>query len=215
MQEYKTLHKASEDEIIIEKSRFIGYAAPVASEEEALANIRAIKTKHKEATHNVYAYVIGLNNEVQRYNDDGEPSGTAGIPILEVLKKEEIRNAVVVVTRYFGGIKLGAGGLVRAYIKGCKIGMAAAEIVSRKYFKLMHLKIEYGLLGKIQHEISHRDYLIKEMQYDDAVHFYLYVKMDFVAQFRQEATEWSNGSCDIQELEGLYLSELNGKIIIP
>ncbi len=215
MQEYKTLHKASEDELIIEKSRFIGYASPVASEEEALDHIRNIKAKHKEATHNVYAYVIGLNNEVQRYNDDGEPSGTAGIPILEVLKKEEIRNAVVVVTRYFGGIKLGAGGLVRAYIKGCKIGLEAAQIVNNKYFKLLHLKIEYGLLGKIQHEISHRDYLIKEMQYDDAVHFYLYVELPSVEKFRHEAMEWSNGGCSISQLEGLYLSDLNGKIILP
>jgi uncharacterized YigZ family protein len=121
--EYKTLLKAGNDEIIIERSRFIGYAAPVSSEEEAMEFIDKIKNQHKDATHNVTAYVVGLHNEVQRYNDDGEPAGTAGVPILEVLKKEDLRNTVVVVTRYFGGIKLGAGGLIRAYTRGAKIAV--------------------------------------------------------------------------------------------
>ena len=132
MIEYKTLAKAGSDEIIIEKSRFIGYCAPVSSEEEALEFIEKIKKKHYDATHNVFAYVVGLDNNIQRYNDDGEPSGTAGVPILEVIKKEDLRNVVIVVTRYFGGIKLGTGGLIRAYTKGAKIALDAGIIIKKK-----------------------------------------------------------------------------------
>ena len=131
MIEYKTLAKAGSDEIIIEKSRFIGYCAPVSSEEEALEFIEKIKKKHYDATHNVFAYVVGLDNNIQRYNDDGEPSGTAGVPILEVIKKEDLRNVVIVVTRYFGGIKLGTGGLIRAYTKGAKIALDAGIIIKK------------------------------------------------------------------------------------
>ena len=215
MQEYKTLFKAGDAEIIIEKSSFIGYAAPVSSEEEAIEFIKTIKTKHKDATHNVHAYVIGFNNEIQRYSDDGEPSGTAGIPMLEVLKKESIRNSVVVVTRYYGGIKLGAGGLVRAYTKGCKIGIEAANIIIKRRYQLIHLKIGYGFLGRLQNEISHRDYQLKEMQYDDAVHFYLYVGLEAVEAFKKDVVEWTNGNCFVEEKEKLYLTDFNGKIIIP
>jgi len=127
-QNYRTIHEYGVHEIIINKSRFIGYAKPVESEEDAIKFIEEIKFKHKDATHNVLAYVIGQNNNIQRYSDDGEPSGTAGIPILEVLKKENLRNVVVVVTRYYGGVKLGTGGLVRAYIKGAKIALEASKI---------------------------------------------------------------------------------------
>src|SRR5699024_4890875 len=119
------------DEIIINKSRFIGYASPVESEKSAQEFIDTIKQKHKDATHNVFAYIIGQNKNIQRYSDDGEPSGTAGIPILEMMKKEDLTDTVIVVTRYFGGIKLGAGGLVRAYIKGAKCGLESANIVEK------------------------------------------------------------------------------------
>ena len=212
---YKTIYKTAVDEMIIEKSRFIGSASPVNSEAEALEFIKAIKLRYGDANHNVYAYVIGLNNEVQRYNDDGEPSGTGGIPMLEVLKKEGIRNAVVVVTRYFGGIKLGAGGLVRAYTKGCKIALGAATIISKIYFQRIHLRIDYSLLGKVQNEISHSDYHIKEIQYDDAVHFFIYVKIEDFENFKKSVVEWTNGNCYVEEMEELYLSELNGKILLP
>lgn len=104
---YRTTFSYGEDEVIINKSRFIGYSMPINDEEEALDFIETIQQKHRDATHNVYAYVVGENSNIQRFSDDGEPSGTAGIPVLEVIKKEDLRNIVIVVTRYFGGIKLG------------------------------------------------------------------------------------------------------------
>ena len=131
MSTYKTLHEFGMDEIIIEKSTFIGYAKPIKTEEEAIEFINEIKKKHKDATHNVWAYTVGKTMNIQRYSDDGEPQGTAGIPTLEVIKKEDLRDVVVVVTRYFGGVKLGAGGLVRAYTKGAKIGIDAAKVIEK------------------------------------------------------------------------------------
>ena len=125
------------------------------------------------------AYVIGENNEIQRYNDDKEPSGTAGLPVLEVIRKEDLKNVVVVVTRYFGGTKLGTGGLVRAYTRGAKIALKAAKIVTKKLHKLVIVTVDYTMLGKVQNEILQNGYLIKETKYKDMVHFYVYVYMDF------------------------------------
>lgn len=128
-EKYKSLRKVDEKEIIIEKSSFIGTAKAVADEEEALEFIREVKKRHYEATHNVYAYILGDDNNIQRFSDDGEPSGTAGVPVLEVLKKNDLRNVCAVVTRYFGGIKLGKGGLVRAYSKGASAALEASEVI--------------------------------------------------------------------------------------
>src|SRR5690606_30234976 len=121
--------------------RFIGYAMPVETEDEAVKFIEEIKTKHRDATHNVYAYVLGEDNNIQRYSDDGEPSGTAGIPALEVIKKEDLRNVAVVVTRYFGGKKLGTGGLIRAYTRGAKIGLEAGIIIDKILFRKVKVRI--------------------------------------------------------------------------
>ncbi|NLE06207.1 MAG: DUF3795 domain-containing protein, partial [Crenarchaeota archaeon] len=128
MSNYKSIHKYGRDEIIINKSKFIGTAAPVENEEEAVSFIESIRKEFKDATHNCYAYVIGENRNIQRYSDDGEPSGTAGMPILNVINQENLINVAVVVTRYFGGVLLGAGGLVRAYTKGCKIGLESGLV---------------------------------------------------------------------------------------
>ena len=147
---YKTVHEFGQDEVIIEKSTFIGYAKPVKTEEEAVEFINEIKKKHKDARHNVWAYTIGQNMNIQRYSDDGEPQGTAGIPTLEVIKKEDLRDVAVVVTRYFGGIKLGAGGLVRAYTKGAKIGLEAAKIIEKVMFQEVRVRIDYNQLGRVQ-----------------------------------------------------------------
>jgi hypothetical protein len=122
---YKTLLKAADGEFIVNKSRFIGYGCPCETEEEALAFLASIRTKHKDATHNCYAYIIGPNMGIMRYSDDGEPGGTAGMPIIEVMKARGVTNCAVVVTRYFGGILLGAGGLVRAYSQGAATALNA------------------------------------------------------------------------------------------
>ena len=123
---YRTVRQAASDEFIVNKSLFIGHAAPCETEEAALQFLRKIRDEYRDATHNCYAYVIGENAGIMRYSDDGEPGGTAGLPMMEVLKQRGVVNCCVVVTRYFGGVLLGAGGLVRAYTKGCAIALDAA-----------------------------------------------------------------------------------------
>ena len=167
MNNYKSVHKEGRDEIIINKSRFIGTACPVESEEEALEFIDRIKKEFKDATHNVYAYVIGENSNIQRFSDDGEPSGTAGIPVLNVIKQENLRNVAVVVTRYFGGVLLGAGGLVRAYTKGAKIALDSGIIVDKNLFYDVSFKIDYTLLGKMENELLKNIFTVIDKLYED------------------------------------------------
>ena len=157
MNPYRTLRQSASDEFIINKSRFIGYAAPCETEAEALAFLQSIRTKHKDATHNCYAYIIGQNAGIMRYSDDGEPGGTAGLPMMEVLKHQGVVNCCCVVTRYFGGVLLGTGGLVRAYTQSTQAGIDAAQlvVVSRcvdlririaypRYEQLMRLAEDHG-----------------------------------------------------------------------
>lgn len=197
LKEYKTLLSYGKSEVVIERSKFIGHATPVESEEEAVAFIEKIKTEYWNATHNVPAYMVGENNEIQRYSDDKEPSGTAGVPVLEVIKREDLKNVAVVVTRYFGGIKLGTGGLVRAYTRGAKIALEAAKIITKKLHKLVIVTTEYTISGKVQNEILQNGYLIKETKYDDAVHFYIYVGINFLERFEGQITEWTSGRCNL------------------
>lgn len=211
---YKTLYKYGEDEIIINKSRFIGYAKPIESEEEALEFIEAIKVKHRDATHNVSAYVVGENSNIQRFSDDGEPSGTAGIPALEVIKKEDLRNVVVVVTRYFGGIKLGAGGLIRAYTKGAKIGLDAGIIVEMTLHTKIKIRVDYTLYGKIENYLLNGGYLVDESIFDDAVNIYVYIEEPKVEEFSNIITDLTNGSAIIELLDEEYIPIKNGKRLI-
>ena len=191
---YKTIGKKGQDEFEINKSRFIGYAAPVKTEEEALDFIEEIKTKHKDATHNVSAYVIGRESNIQRFSDDGEPSGTAGIPTLEVLKKEEIRNAVVVVTRYFGGVKLGGGGLIRAYTKASKIAIDSSVIVTMKKFNLISMNMEYTAYGKIENYFMENGYLPENIEYLEDVNIELYVSKDIYKSFIEDIMDLTSGN---------------------
>lgn len=173
---YRTLAKMGSEEIVINKSRFIGYACPIQSEEEALSFIDEIKEKHKDATHNVYAYVYGRESNIQRFNDDGEPSGTAGIPVLEVIKKEDLRNVVVVVTRYFGGTKLGGGGLIRAYTKSAKIGIDSSIIVENKLFDRIIIKTSYQTHGKIENYFIENSHPLESVEFLERVHMELYIE---------------------------------------
>ena len=172
--EYKTLKKEASDEFIEKKSRFIGYAIPCTTEAEAVSFIEKIRKKHYNATHNVYAYVL-RNNNIARYSDDGEPSGTAGVPVLEVLQKEGITDACIVVTRYFGGTLLGAGGLVRAYTKGAKCGVDAAGILYRRLCRTYTVNIDYTMLGKVQSDLASKDCIIKDIEYTNDVTLTLYI----------------------------------------
>ena len=143
MNPYRTLRQSASDEFIINKSRFIGYAAPCETEAEALAFLQSIRTKHKDATHNCYAYIIGQNAGIMRYSDDGEPGGTAGLPMMEVLKHQGVVNCCCVVTRYFGGVLLGTGGLVRAYTQSTQAGIDAAQLVVVSRCVDLHIRIAY------------------------------------------------------------------------
>ena len=214
MSSYKTLHDFGSDEIIIEKSTFIGYAKPIKTEEEAVEFVNEIKKKHKDATHNVWAYSVGPTMNIQRYSDDGEPQGTAGIPTLEVIKKEDLRDVVVVVTRYFGGIKLGAGGLVRAYTKGAKVGLEAAKIIEKVMYKEVKIKIDYNQLGKVQNEIMNLGYFIKDTIYEDNVEIIVYSKLEDVEVLTSRMIDITSATAGIVLGDEFYLSEQNGEIIL-
>ena len=148
MSDYLTLRKESSDEFIEKRSRFIGYAKPVTTQDEAMDFINQIRSKHWDATHNVYAYVL-RDGQIRRYSDDGEPSGTAGVPVLDVLLKENITDCVVVATRYFGGVMLGAGGLVRAYSHTSKIAVDAAGIMKMSVCSVMSVSCDYNFYGRL------------------------------------------------------------------
>ena len=214
MSNYKTLHKFGVDEYIVEKSTFIGYAKPIKTEEEAIEFINEIKKKHKDATHNVWAYTIGENMNIQRYSDDGEPQGTAGIPTLEVIKKEDLRDVVVVVTRYFGGIKLGAGGLVRAYTKGAKVGIEAGIVIEKVKYSEVKIKIEYTQLGRIQNEIMNLGFKVKDTIYSEDVELIVYVRNEEAQSLMDRIIDITSGTSDVSLGEEYYLSEKDGELIL-
>ena len=173
---YLTLRKAGWDELIINKSRFIGYASPVSTEEEALGFLQEIRARHRDASHNCYAYTIGRNMGVMRYSDDGEPSGTAGLPMMEVIKKENVRNCICVVTRYFGGVLLGAGGLLRAYTQGTSVALKAAGIVEMVPTVSLLCEVSYSQWDRVQHHIQSMPVQLLSPEFTTAVAFTLLVR---------------------------------------
>ena len=204
---YYTVKGHGENEIVIEKSRFIAHVARTETEEEAQEFIQNIKKAHWNATHNCSAYLIGEHDQIQKANDDGEPSGTAGVPILEVLKKKHLKDTVVVVTRYFGGIKLGAGGLIRAYSKATSEGINATGVVQRKLMRIISTKIDYTWLGKLENELRSSVYLIKEIHYLDNVVIDTYVEEEQTESFTEWMIELTNGQGEISNGELVYLEE--------
>lgn len=211
---YRTIYGYGEDETIINKSRFIGYAMPVETEEEALEFIDKIKVKHRDATHNVYAYVLGKDSNIQRFSDDGEPSGTAGIPVLEVIKKEDLRNTVVVVTRYFGGVKLGTGGLIRAYTKGAKIGLDAGIIIDMILHTKIKIRVDYTLYGKIENYLMNEEYIVDETIFDDGVNIFVYINYKEVESFNKIMADLTNGNAILEEINDEYISIKDGKRLL-
>ncbi|WP_238188447.1 YigZ family protein [Paenibacillus sp. L3-i20] len=166
---YSTVRAESNKEIVIKRSRFIGYAKPVETEEEAVAYIDEIKRLHRSATHNCSAYVVGERDQWQKASDDGEPSGTAGKPILEVIKNKGLKNVVVVVTRYFGGIMLGAGGLVRAYTDGAVAGIEAADEIVKVLHREVFVDVDYTWYGKLENELHGRGTRVGGTDFTDRV----------------------------------------------
>ncbi len=214
MKPYKTIMNESEIELNIQKSRFIGYATPVDTEDEAIAFIERIKKKHYNATHNVPVYLLGDNMSIQRYSDDGEPSGTAGVPILEMLKREGITNLCIVVTRYFGGIKLGTGGLVRAYTEAAQSVIEQAKIVNKAVYRKMALILSYHLHGKVQNALLLMDdVVLEETNFSDQVEIIMYVVEGEQENLSNKLVDLTSGNIEINILDSSYLTLFNGALI--
>lgn len=201
---YKIVIEGGTGEIEEKKSRFIANVFPVETEEEALAFIEKMKKKYWDARHNCYAYVLGEKAQLARFSDDGEPSGTAGKPILEVLLGLEVRNVVVVVTRYFGGTLLGTGGLVRAYTQSTHAGMAASRIGTMQYGICCKITTDYNGIGKIQYIAGLRKLMIEDAEYTDAVSFRIKVPYEESGAFIKEITEATAGKARIEKEKSLY-----------
>lgn len=207
---YITIRDCGEDRFEEKKSEFIGYAKRVESEEEAKEFVNEIKSMHKQARHNCWAYVIGQNYGIQRYSDDGEPQGTAGIPILEVMKKQGVTDCAIVVTRYFGGILLGAGGLTRAYTKGASIALKAGGVVEKVEGIKVSIEIDYDLIGKIQYLCGQNNWHIEDSEYTDKVTVHIYAEKIVVPTIEKEVIEATNGKAIISKTEeGIYFKEDN------
>ena len=208
--EYRTVYTGGEGEIVEKKSRFIAAAAPVRSEEEALQIIEQIRKKYWDARHNCYAYVIGERGELERFSDDGEPGGTAGKPILEVIKGEELRNTLIVVTRYFGGTLLGTGGLVRAYSAAAKAGIASSVIITRIPGIKLHITTEYTGLGKIQYILGQRGITTLDSVYTDKVELEVLTAEAEAEAVKAELTEGTNGQAIIETGAVCHFAKING-----
>ncbi len=201
---YTTIAKESQAEIIEKRSRFIATVKPVKTEEEALAFLAELRQKYWNATHNVYAYIIEENN-IMRYSDDGEPGGTAGLPVLDMLKKEGLTNLIVVVTRYFGGVLLGTGGLVHAYSKSAKAGVLAAGLVDMILCRKITLSCEYTLLGKLQNLLANYPGVIQEeAEYTDKVSLPLFLPEENADAFCASVTDKMNAQVEIFSGDTLY-----------
>ena len=211
---YKTVYRGSEGEIIEKKSRFIATVRLVESEEEALAFIEEMRKKYWNATHNCYAYVIGERRELVRCSDDGEPGGTAGRPMLDVILGEGLYNVVVVVTRYFGGVLLGTGGLVRAYSKAVQEGLKESRIIEKQYGISLEVTTDYTGIGKIQYIAGERKLPILDSEYTDKVILKLLVPAGDVGSVQKAITEGTNGRAGMQKEKDLYFAVLDGEVHI-
>ena len=209
---YKTIYKQANGELIEKKSKFIANCKPVSSKAEAEEFIAQIRKEHSTATHNVFAYrVMEQNMLIERQSDDGEPSGTAGMPILNLLKGENLIGLVVLVTRYYGGTLLGTGGLVKAYGGCAKLGVIEAGIIEKNLYHYINVETVYTLSGKVQNEISQSHHILKDIVYTDCVEFLVYTKAEDSNNFIKEMTDITGGNAKIKTLEEIYGFWLNGE----
>lgn len=202
---YYTVRGLGQAEIEISRSRFIAYVSPAATEEAALAFIEKIRKQHWDATHNCSAYVVGGHDQFQKANDDGEPSGTAGRPMLEVIKKSNLKDTVVVVTRYFGGVKLGAGGLVRAYSKSATAGLEAAGIVQRRLHTALAVTMPYTLLGTVESQLRNQGYSIIDKQFSAAVKIVTLAPTGSEDILKAKLADWTSGAAETKEQGRQYV----------
>ncbi len=210
----KIIYQGGEGEITEKKSRFIATVIPVDSEESALEFIAAMKKKYWNASHNCSAFVIGDHYEIQRCSDDGEPQGTAGRPMLDVLLGEEIHNAAVVVTRYFGGTLLGTGGLVRAYSKAVQEGLKKSAIIDKKEGILLKIRTDYNGIGKIQYLLGQRGLTITDSEYTDVVVVQTLILIELLPELKTAVTEATNGRAEFLEEDAVSFAYLDGEPLI-
>ena len=199
MKEYKTVEKEGVDEFVEKKSRFIGHVKPVKTQQEATEFINSLKSKYWDATHNVYAYVLRENN-ICRSSDDGEPSGTAGVPVLDVLLKEQLVDVCVVVTRYFGGTLLGAGGLVRAYSHGSRIAVESGGIITMAPCKIMTVSVNYSFYDRMNILLADSGANVIESNFSDVVNIKFSIKADNKDVLADKLTQQSNGKYSLKEI---------------
>ena len=205
--EYKTVRDMGTAEIVEKRSRFIAYVRPVSTEDAALDYLGYIRQKHRDARHNVYAYIIRDNN-IMRYSDDGEPGGTAGLPILEVMRGRCLTDLIVVVTRYFGGILLGTGGLVHAYSKAAKEGIDAAGAIEMVLCRRLFISCDYGSLGKVQYETAEFDGVFcGETEYGETVKLEVYVPVGREDEFVKRLIDKTSAGVDITQGEIAYFEK--------
>jgi uncharacterized YigZ family protein len=214
LEKYKTVFEGGEGEIVEKKSRFIATVRPVQTEEEALAFIEEMKKKYWDARHNCYVYSVGKNREYTRCSDDGEPSGTAGRPMLDVLLGEGLYDTAIVVTRYFGGVLLGTGGLVRAYSKAVQTGIEASTVIEKIHGASLKIETDYTGIGKLQYIAGERGLPILDSEYTDRVVLTLLVPADQLDAVQKAITEGTNGRAIMKKEKDLYYAGVNGTVEI-
>lgn len=207
VESYRMITKETYGEIVEKKSRFIASLAPAESEEEALAFIESVRKKYYDARHNCFAFIVGKGARLERCSDDGEPSGTAGRPMLEVLRGAELTNVAAVVTRYFGGTLLGTGGLARAYTQAVQEAVAGCEIVTMRYGLRYAVTAEYTFVGKLQYLFAKREIRIEDTVYTDKVTFYVLVPSEMEQSFQKDLTELAAARLKTEKLESVYYAD--------
>jgi len=210
---YRTVLGHTQGEIVEKKSRFIGQIFQVSSEEAAKQIIGSIKKEHHQARHSCSAYRVRGQQLLERYNDDGEPGGTAGMPMLDVLRGNELANVLVVVTRYFGGTKLGTGGLVRAYTQAAQASLGQADLIEVDQFCLMTVTVDYSLSGKVEYKVNSTKILLDHIDYGQDVVFSIHVRLEEKDDIIKAFQELTNGSSTIKISDPLDGYILDGKVI--
>ncbi|MDE6568159.1 MAG: YigZ family protein [Lachnospiraceae bacterium] len=211
----KFIYRGGKDEIVEKKSRFIGQVFPVTTEEEAISLIEQTKKKYWGARHNCYAYILGEYGEITRCTDDGEPAGTAGRPILEVLQGEGIHDVLLIVTRYFGGTLLGTGGLVRAYSQAAKAGLAASQVLEKVRGHQLTIHTDYNGIGKLQYITAQSEIAVMDTQYAEDVTMILAVPIEECDKLVKQITEATAGQAQIEGLEEIvHYAVADGKVIL-
>lgn len=211
MKSFKTVLHESVSELIVQKSRFITYLLPVRTEEEASRHLERIRKAHWDASHHIPAWI--LDNGAQKFSDDGEPGGTAGLPVLEALKHGGLQNCLMVVVRYFGGVKLGTGGLVRAYGQAGRVSLSAAELYDIKEFNQVRVVMEYTLLGRIQAHLSHMNALGIETVFTEIVDLRFFIEPEQTEKICAQITDLTHGTAAISIMDTVWLA-VNGSTFV-